>query len=571
MIYDGAMPGALPLLLRMASPARVAVLLVIMVLVALTEGIGLLLLVPLLSALSGQGVSGGLVARLVAALPVKPTLGALLAAFVVLVVLRGLLQLVRGIEGARLERRVVEALRQRASGALLRADWRTLGTLRQGEALSLLVSGIDRVGAGVHELIALCAVAMLLGAAFLAALALSVSVAIAALAGGALVLLAYGVVRRRSLALGGELTDAYAALNTRLSETIGAIRVVKSFSAESRAAGQLAQVDRALTANRIGYQALSGSAQALLQALGAVLLAVLVWLAVTRWSVSPLVLLPLVALFARVLPLLAAVQQHWSIWLNGRPALDDTVRMIDWLEAAAEPLPASAVARPRETIALHRVTVSHPGRAAAALEAVDIALPVDTITVLLGPSGAGKSTAADVLGGLISPDAGALTLDGRALSAEEQIAWRSHVAYVQQEPVLFNMTVRENLLWAAPGADEASLRQALGDASAQFVFGLPLGLDTPVGDAGRQLSGGERQRIVLARGLLRNPALLILDEPTSALDPENEQAIAAAVARMRGRLTVLVIGHRGALTRLAEREVRLEGGRVLATPEPVAR
>ena len=411
---------------------------------------------------------------------------------------------------------------------------------------------------------------MLLGAAFLAALALSAKVALAALVGGGAVLLAYGIVRRRSLALGRELSHAYIVLNTRLNETIGAIRVVKSFSAEARAADQLAAVDHGLTLNRIGYQALGSSAQAMLQTLGALLLGVLVWLAVVRWKVSPLVLLPLVALFARVLPLLATLQQHWSIWLNGRPALDDAVRMTNELEAAAEPLPAAAVARPAREIALRQVTVRHAGRAQAALEAADIALPIGSTTVLLGPSGAGKSTAADVLGGLIAPDEGELALDGCRLSPEERIAWRSQVAYVQQEPVLFNMTVRENLLWAAPDADEGALHQALADASAQFVLALPRGLDTPVGDAGRQLSGGERQRIVLARGLLRDPALLILDEPTSALDPENEQAIAEAVGRMRGRFTILIVGHRGALTRLAERQVRLENGRVLASAERAA-
>jgi ATP-binding cassette subfamily C protein len=165
---------------------------------------------------------------------------------------------------------------------------------------------------------------------------------------------------------------------------------------------------------------------------------------------------------------------------------------------------------------------------------------------------------------LIAPDDGDLALDGRALTLAQRIAWRSKVAYVQQEPVLFNMSVRENLLWAAPDIGQARLQRALADASAQFVLSLPNGLDTLVGDAGRQLSGGERQRIVLARSLLRDPALLILDEPTSALDPVNEAAIADAIARMRGTLTILIIGHRGALTELAERTIRLEGGRVIS-------
>ena len=150
-------------------------------------------------------------------------------------------------------------------------------------------------------------------------------------------------------------------------------------------------------------------------------------------------------------------------------------------------------------------------------------------------------------------------------------AWRSKVAYVQQDPVLFTGTICSNLAWADPAASEADLRQALADASAQFVEALPHGLDSTVGENGRQLSGCERQRIVLARALLRHPELLILDEATSALDRENESAIAEAITRLRGRLTILIIGHRGALQEIADHVVSLESGRVAVAIAPKQR
>ncbi|MEO6153414.1 MAG: ABC transporter ATP-binding protein [Croceibacterium sp.] len=505
-----------------------------------------------------------LLARLLAASPVTLGLGMLLAIFVALVGVRALLQLAKSIAGTRVERRVVEGLRARFSAALLQADWRTLTSLRQGEALSLLLNGIDTAGFGVHELVGLSSAVMVLGAAFLAALTLSTPVALAAIAGAAVVALAYGSVRRRSASFGELLVAGYGRLTSLLDETFGALRVIKSFSAETQTAAQIAEVDAQLTHGRVGYVALVGLAQGMLQFGGAALLAVLVWLAVARWHVQPVVLLPMVALFARVLPVLGTVQSGWSHWLNARPAVEQSLQLMGRLEAATEASAGGVViARPQHTISLDRVTVRHPGRSTPALEAVDIVLPVNTTTVLLGPSGAGKSTVADLMGGLIAADEGALRLDGTALTSEQRIAWRGHVAYVQQEPVLFNLTVRENLRWAVPRATEARMVEALERASAQFVLDLPQGLNTSVGDSGRQLSGGERQRIVLARGLLREPALLILDEPTSALDPANELAIAEAVERMRGTLTILIIGHRGALTRLAERQVRLAGGRLV--------
>lgn len=225
---------------------------------------------------------------------------------------------------------------------------------------------------------------------------------------------------------------------------------------------------------------------------------------------------------------------------------------------AAQPVPA-----PLHELALRAVTVRHADRAAPALDGVTLALPVGSTTILSGPSGAGKSTVADVLGGLMAPDSGDLLLDGVALDPARRRGWRDRVAYVQQDPVLFHASIRNNLLWAAPGANEADLQAALRDASAEFVFALPDGLDTMVGDRGARLSGGERQRIALARGLLRDPALLILDEVTSALDADNEAAVTRAIAGLHGRLTILIIGHRGALASLADHAVGLDGGRVV--------
>ncbi len=196
------------------------------------------------------------------------------------------------------------------------------------------------------------------------------------------------------------------------------------------------------------------------------------------------------------------------------------------------------------------------------LDDVLLTLPFGSITALVSPSGAGKTTLADLLGGLIAPDAGALLIDGVALDPAQRRGWRRRVAYVAQEPVLFAGTVRDNLLLAAPEADENNLQQSLKRAAAEFALTLPGGLDCPIGDGGRTLSGGEIQRLLLARALLTDPALLILDEATSALDPANEVLIAAALERLRGSMTIVIIAHHGALSALANQIIRLEGGRI---------
>ena len=147
-------------------------------------------------------------------------------------------------------------------------------------------------------------------------------------------------------------------------------------------------------------------------------------------------------------------------------------------------------------------------------------------------------------------------------------AWREQIGYVPQDTFLFNDTLRANLLWAKPDANEEEINQSLRFAAAEeFVIGLPKGLDTILGDRGVLVSGGERQRIALARALLRKPSLLILDEATSSLDSENEKRIQKAIEKLHGQMTILVISHRLSTIRGADVIHVIEEGRLL-NPEP---
>jgi ATP-binding cassette subfamily C protein len=161
------------------------------------------------------------------------------------------------------------------------------------------------------------------------------------------------------------------------------------------------------------------------------------------------------------------------------------------------------------------------------------------------------------------PSGGRVLVDGVPLEAAGMASWRAQVGYVPQDTFLFHDSIRNNLLWAAPGVADEALWRALDAAAADFVRRLPRGLDTTVGDRGALLSGGERQRLALARALLRQPKLLVLDEATSALDSENEQLIQHAVDELHGRVAVLVIAHRLSTVRSADAIYVLDQGRVV--------
>jgi len=547
---------------RQLAP-RVAVL---QIAAALTEGVGLVLLVPLLAGLAGPGSAvGGPLAGAIADLGLGRNLPALLALFVVLVAARAALVMARNRAALTLELALVDGLRQRAWRALLGADWRLLQGLRRSDQASLLITNLDRVGQGVNQLLLATTTVVTLLALGLAALAIYPLFALGGGLAGLLVLLAYRGLRGQAARLGEALGAIWDRVHSAIGEALGALRSVKILGREAEAEAMVMSGFAELGAARQAYHTGQALGQFLLQTGGAAALALLVWLALAQGQLSVVTVLPLIAVFARALPLIGILQEAWQQWCHAAPALAAAEAQIAAMRAAAEaPLtPAAAPSLAREA-RFSRVTLHYARQTEPALANVSLAIPARQITALVGPSGAGKSTVADLLAGLLGPDDGTVTIDGMVLDGSAQRAWRAQVAYIDQDPLLLAASLRDNLCWAAPAASDAQLWAALEDAAAaDFVRGLPEGLDTRLGDGGRRLSGGERQRLMLARALLRDPQLLILDEATSALDADNEAAIAAALAGLRGRMTIVLIAHRGALLDLADRVIRLERGRVV--------
>jgi ATP-binding cassette subfamily C protein len=182
---------------------------------------------------------------------------------------------------------------------------------------------------------------------------------------------------------------------------------------------------------------------------------------------------------------------------------------------------------------------------------------------LTGPSGAGKTTFADLLVGLIRPRSGTVSVGGQTIEGTILSAWRANLAYVAQDPYLFHDTVRRNLAWSSPDANEEDMRAALRLVGADvLVDRFPDGLDTVVGERGTLVSGGERQRLSLARALLRRPRLLVLDEATNALDVDAERKILEALRTLTPRPTLVLIAHRSDSFAACDRVLRLENGRL---------
>ncbi|WP_164844013.1 ABC transporter ATP-binding protein [Croceicoccus ponticola] len=553
------MNGPAITILRGLPVPQLAGLLMLMLGVALTEGVGILALVPML-ALLGQAASAlpswaEPFARLV-------DLPMLLVFFVALVAGRAALQFALSLAQQRAQLKLIDRWRHEVFAALVRANWRTLSAMRRSDHVSLIVTSIDRLGYGFSNLLQIIAMAVTLGAIWIVALWLAPALAAVAVVGGLIVIAGFIPLKRKAHRLGVALGQRYAAVQGSLDESLRAMRLIKSHGREAAAIATMQGGMTELRSAQIAFHKAASRSRALLHVGAAILLATIIALASAR-DVPTSVLLPLIVLFGRSVPLLDALQQGTQQWAHSAPALAEAQAVLDTARAGAEPPVGDALpVVPRQSIALDNATIDHDGRHRPAVDAITLTLPVATTTALVGPSGAGKSTLADLFGGLLEPDGGDLVVDGKRLRGEGTVHWRRSVAYVHQEPVLFPASIRENMLWAEPDASDPQIETALRDAAAGFVFDLPSGVDTFVGDAGCQLSGGERQRIALARALLRDPALLILDEATSALDAASEAAIADAIGRMKGVRTVLIVAHRGMLTDLADRIVHMRDGRI---------
>lgn len=205
----------------------------------------------------------------------------------------------------------------------------------------------------------------------------------------------------------------------------------------------------------------------------------------------------------------------------------------------------------------------HDARASG-LEDVGFHAAPGTTTALVGPSGSGKSTIVKLALRLLDPQSGRVLIDGRDLRSLTQASVRSAVALVPQDVALFNDTLRANIAFARPDADEAAIQAAVEAAElADFIAGLPDGLETRVGERGLKLSGGERQRVGIARALLADPCILVLDEATSALDSRTEAAIQKTLRKARRGRTTLVVAHRLSTVADADQILVLKAGRIV--------
>ncbi|GGY94560.1 ABC transporter transmembrane domain-containing protein [Novosphingobium colocasiae] len=363
--------------------------------------------------------------------------------------------------------------------------------------------------------------------------------------------------------------DRIADIGALTSEVLGALRIVQAFNQEGRELDRFGTtVEQSfLTARyRVRVRAVM-TAVVMLLIFGAITL--VLWygtLGVISGNITGGTLAAFVATAVIVAGAFGALTDIYGDLVRGAGAASRLAELLsETPEIAAPARPLELPEPARGKIAFEKVTFRYPARPdLPALHEFSLTIEPGETVAVVGPSGAGKSTLFQLAERFYDPQAGVVKIDGVPLAQADPAAIRRRTALVPQEDVIFAANARDNLRYGKWDASDAEIWEAARAANAEnFLRALPDGLDTFLGEAGARLSGGQRQRIAIARAILRDAPILLLDEATSALDAESEMLVQGALERLMEHRTTMVIAHRLATVRKADRIIVMDEGRIV--------
>ncbi|KIC34949.1 ABC transporter transmembrane domain-containing protein [Leisingera sp. ANG-M7] len=379
------------------------------------------------------------------------------------------------------------------------------------------------------------------------------------------------VLGRRLRAISKENQDWIAASSGNAGEALGAVQTVQAFTHESASRKKFSELTE--TSYDVSHRRIQTRAYLTVIVIFLVFSGIVgvLWMGandVRAGVMSEGTLIQFVIYAVLVAGSVAALSEIWSELQRAAGATERLVELLNAEDMVLDPVAAQVLPVPvKGEIAFDNVTFRYPSRPdVSALDEVSLTVKPGETVAFVGPSGAGKTTIIQMLQRFYDPKQGAVKLDGVALTQLQRDEFRRHIALVPQDPVIFAASARENIRFGRPEASDAEVEAAAAAAAAHdFISKLPDGYDSFVGERGVMLSGGQKQRIAIARAILRDAPVLLLDEATSALDAESERLVQAAVDELSQGRTTLIVAHRLATVKKADRIVVMDQGRIVAT------
>jgi ATP-binding cassette subfamily C protein len=389
---------------------------------------------------------------------------------------------------------------------------------------------------------------------------ISFNASIAALAGGAFVLIAQRRFIRKSRKAGKLQTHKTKSFMASMTDLFQSFKPFKAMGRENLADYLLRKHTQDLERSQQKLVFASEMMKASREPLMTIFLVIGIWITMVFLKMPLANTMLLVFLITRVIKMLNKVQERYSdvaVLENYYWSLQESIERV---RKNREESPGKIHPVVKEEIRLYGVSFAYKDNEWI-LKNADMTFPAGKITAIIGPSGSGKTTIVDLVTGLMRPQRGEIFIDNLPLGEADMKVWRRMIGYVPQEVVLLHDTVLKNVTLDDPGLKDSDAVEALQSAGAwEFVNSLAGGIHHVVGERGGKLSGGQRQRIAIARALVHRPNVLILDEATSALDPVSEAAVCETLRQLRGRLTILAISHQAAILKYADQAYALKEG-----------
>jgi ABC-type multidrug transport system fused ATPase/permease subunit len=545
---------------------------------AALESVGILLIVPLLQLLLAPGpadasTAGTGLERLLEPVSATAQPALLLAAFGGLMLLRAGVLVARDTVLARLQWGFIEAIKLGLLRRLSSASWKEVMALNRPRLNRALGSDMVQVGVAVNATLQTAAAALMLAA--YCSFALAIAPRLALLTFGILAVVAFAgtIFVRRAGAFGRAALGYDLRMEESASHFLTGLKLAKAQDLEAGFVARYATASRAGVDTRVAFVRAVSASRQLSMLFGAAAASTAVLTAVLATRTEPALLVAFVVLLVRTGAPVAQVQHGLQHFANALPIFADLDDLGSQLPAGICGAPCRMAAPPRSgagsRISLRAASLVHrsaDGEPRGGVLAADLDIAPGEFVGLSGPTGSGKSTLLDLVAGLEPPEAGTFLLDGAEPSEARLAAHRRGLGYLAADPVLFGGTVRSNLAWAAPDADDRAMWDALAVAGAtELIDRLGGGLDSPIHEAGANLSAGERQQLALARALTRGPALLLLDEATSSLDRARERRVLARLTALKPRPTILLVSHRAESFAQCDRVVAMSGGHISST------
>jgi ATP-binding cassette subfamily B protein len=490
------------------------------------------------------------------------TLSNLLIVFIVFIMISAVFQVFARFSILKTQYAVLRDIMLGTFKDFFNANWEFFSSSKQGVLINTFNRELTVVGNAFNGMAMLFANIIQLLFFLIIPFCISWQVTIISVSAAVLFAIPFILLGRRHYRLGELGTSTANDMSSVIHENLNLAKIVLGFGNQRKSIGNLSNAYDIHRSVAIKSQLLMRSIVILYRPFGVV--TVIIALFVSRRFGVPLseIMVLLLALL-QVAISISNLTMHKNSLENFFPSYEQIVRLRKKAVALKQRSGSIEFKGFNKELTVHDLTFSYPG-CEPVLSNINISIPSGKMVALVGESGAGKSTFIDIIIGFHKLTKGEVLIDGTSLQSFDVSSYRNRIGYVPQDSVLFNMTVRDNLLWSYENATNKDIIYAAQLANADgFIKELSHGYDTLVGDRGVRLSGGQIQRIALARAILRKPELLILDEATSALDTYSERLIQGAIEKIAKETTIIIIAHRLSTIKKADYVYVIKNGSIV--------